>query len=60
MVKMMETWRESLWIWMREVLTPWQKRRFCEHGRTSDSAGMYIYIYTYIYTYIYIYIYLSI
>ena len=24
---------------MREVLNPWQKRRLCEHGRTSGSAG---------------------
>ena len=49
MVKMMETWRESLWIWMREVLKPGQKRRLCEHGRTSGSAGIYIYISIYLY-----------
>ena len=44
MVKMMEKWRESLWMWMREdreVLKPWQKRRLCEHGRTTGSAGNY-------------------
>ena len=25
---------------MREVLKPWQKRKLCEHGRTSGAAGI--------------------
>ena len=42
MVKMMETWRESLWIWMKELSNMWQRREimwawanvwFCGHYR---------------------------
>ena len=41
MVKMMEKKRESQWIWMREVLQPWQKRRFSVSlgEPSSGSAG---------------------
>ena len=33
MVKMMEKWRESLWIWIRELLKPWQMGDYVSMGK---------------------------
>jgi hypothetical protein len=40
MVKMMEKWKEALWIWMRERKTVAKMRYYiCEHGQMYGSAG---------------------